>query len=493
MKFQLLLWSFAVVISGSFGETATSDESSHRRPNVLFIAVDDLNNWACGLSEYTRAKTPNIERLADRGVLFTNAHCAAPACNPSRVSVMTGLRPSTSGVYFNNQDWRQSKTLENIVTLPGHFRNNGYKVLGGGKLYHAATLSDWGHEGYLDPKPWHEYFPSKSQQLPKEVSPETIPLNGSPNQYRGYMDWAQLDILDEEMADAKVVSWAERQLSVVHDQPLFLGVGIYRPHIPWYTPKKWFDDHPIEALALPEIKQNDLDDIPEAGREMARRRWHQWMVENDKWRDAVQGYLASVSFADAMVGRLLDALDAGPHADNTIVVLWTDHGYHLGHKEHWEKFALWEQTTQVPLIVVDAKSSVEQNIVGRRCDRPASLLDIYPTLVELSGLDSPGKRDGESLVPYVRDPSFQSATLPSATLPTDRAVVTTQGPGNHAVRSQHWRYIRYADGAEELYDHRRDPHEFKNLASESRHDSVKRELAKNFPKRDRPLDPPKKK
>lgn len=388
---------------------------------------------------------------------------------------MTGVSPSTSGVYYNAQDWRQCENLKEIVTLPQHFRNHGYRVMGGGKLYHAASLSEWAHEGYLDPKPWHEYFPSKSQQLPIEVKPEIFPLNGSKQFYRGYFDWASLDIADSEMGDAKVVNWAEKQLSTPHEKPLFLAVGIYRPHIPWYTPAKWFEQYPIESVSLPEIRQADLADVPQAGQAMARRAWHEWMSKNDKWQEAVQAYLASVSFADAMVGRLLKALDDGPCADNTVIVLWSDHGYHLGQKEHWEKFALWEQTTHVPLIV-SAPNSAQ---AGRKCERPASLLDIYPTLVDLCQLKPVKHLEGQSLTPLLREPEA----------PSDRAVVITQGPGNHAIRSHHWRYIRYANGSEELYDHRKDPNEFTNLAGNDNLSAIKESLAARLPKRDAPLSP----
>lgn len=445
------------------------------KPNVLFIAIDDLNNWAAGLSEYGDAKTPHIDRLTQRGVLFTNAHCAAPACNPSRASVMTGVAPSTSGVYFNWQDWRECRNLKGITTLPAYFRNHGYKVLGGGKLYHAANLSEWALAGYLDPEPWRDYFPSKTRQLADEFVPPGHAINGSNKHYGGRLDWNALDIDDSQMGDGEVVAWAEQQLSLKHDSPLFLAIGLYRPHIPWYTPKKWFDEYPLASVRLPKIQADDLDDVPAAGQEMARRAWQSWIAGNRKWDEAVQAYLASVSFADAMVGRLLKALDDGPHAENTVIVLWSDHGYHLGHKEHWEKFALWEQTTQVPLIVVETNSRQR----AARCSRPVSLLDIYPTLVELCGLKPLDHLDGASLTPLLKTPDAKS----------DRVVVTTQGFKNHAARSQHWRYIRYSDGAEELYDHRQDPHEFDNLAKNEKYNDLKARLASHLPQLNSPPHP----
>ena len=472
MSTRFVVWC---AVAGVLLPLVPALRADQNRPNVLFIAIDDLNDMVGFLNAHPGVKTPNLAKLAASGVSFSNAHCAAPACNPSRVSVLTGVRPSTSGVYYNWQDWRECENLEHVVTLPQHFRNHGYRVLGGGKIYHAANLSEWGLAGYLDPQPWHEYFPSTTRQLADEVTPAGRAINGSNQFYNGRFDWAPLDIDDSKMGDGKVVAWAERKLSQRYEEPLFLAVGIYRPHIPWYTPQKWFDEYPIESVALPRIKADDLDDIPSIGQDMARRTWQQWIIENDKWREAVQAYLASVSFADAMVGRLLTALGNGPHADRTVIVLWSDHGYHLGHKEHWEKFALWEQTTHVPLIVVEPQSTN----AGKQCNRPASLLDIYPTLVDLCGLSALNNLEGKSLIPFLRDPATA----------TDRAVVTTQGIENHAVRSQDWRYIRYADGTEELYDHRSDPHEFDNLIGISKYDTVRKKLAAKLPANNAGLDP----
>jgi arylsulfatase A-like enzyme len=306
--------------------------------------------------------------------------------------------------------------------------------------------------------------------MPQEALPPKIPTNGNKNFYGGRFDWAELEISTDEMADAKVVSWAEQQLSAEHDEPLFLGVGIYRPHIPWYTPKQHFDKHPIESTTLPETIESDLDDVPTAGQQMARRDWHQWLVQNDQWKSYVRAYNASVSFADDMVGRLVTALDNGPLAGNTIVVLWSDHGYHLGQKEHWEKFALWEQTTRVPLVIV----APGVGVTGGVCTQPVSLLDIYPTLNELCDVRSPQTHalDGVSLVPLLRDPAVQ----------TGRAVVCTHGEGNHAIRSDNWRYTRYNDESEELYDQTNDPKNFHYLADSPRHPAVKQELSAWLPK-----------
>ncbi|MGI9473624.1 MAG: sulfatase, partial [Rubripirellula sp.] len=358
-------WLFVVAFTSSFLAPQVVFAETSSPPNVLFIAVDDLNNYALGLNSQARAITPQMDALASRGTLFTNAHCAAPVCNPSRASVMTGVSPSTSGVYTNRDDWRENDYLKSIVTLPQQFRDHGYKVIGGGKLYHAANLSEKMLEGYLDARPWHEYFPSKTRQLADEFVPSNQSVNGSNKFYGGRFDWDALDISDDQMGDGKVVSWAEKQLAHEHEKPLFIAVGIYRPHIPWYTPKHWFEKISIEDINLPADPASDMQDIPTVGQNTTKQIWHQWLVDNDKWDDATQAYLASVSFADEMVGRLIKALDSGPLAENTIVVLWSDHGYHLGHKQHWEKRVLWEQATKVPLIVVDKRF---ENTSGSRCD-----------------------------------------------------------------------------------------------------------------------------
>lgn len=266
--------------------------------------------------------------------------------------------------------------------------------------------------------------------------------------------------MDREDAASNILS--ERLLEGI------CTVGIYRPHIPWYVPRLYFDKHPYDEVVIPEVLENDLDDVPEAGQEMARRHWHQWMVENDKWQEAVQAYHAAVSFTDDMVGRLLTALKNGPHADNTVIVLWSDNGYHLGQKEHWEKFALWEQTTRVPMIVTAPNVSG----AGKVCRQAVSLLDIYPTLVDLCGSEMTQDSDGKSLMPLLANPDQE----------TGRAVVCTEGFNNHAIRSDRWRYIRYEDGSEELYDHQNDGREFHNLANDEAYDDVKEELTSWLPK-----------
>ena len=425
-----------------------------QRPNVLFIAVDDLNDWVGVLGGHPQARTPNIDRLARRGVLFTHAYCAAPACNPSRVALLTGIRPSTSGIYHNSQPWRP--VLPKAVTLPQHFMKHGYYVAGSGKIFHGR---------FEDPPSWHDYLRRRRDPRP------TASVRRDPHSRAGGIVWGRLDVTDAEMSDYLMVDYAIEQLRKKHTQPFFLACGLFRPHMPWQVPSKYYDLFPLDEIVLPQVPDNDLADIPPAGIRMARPQGdHATILKTDNWRYAVQAYLASIAFADAQVGRLIDALDASPYADHTIVLLWTDHGWHLGEKKHWRKFALWEEATRTPLIII-APGVTKKAAV---CHRPVSLIDIYPTLIDLCGLPDRKELEGQSLRPLLVNPERA----------WDRPAVTTHGRGNHAVRSQRFRYIRYADGSDELYDHDTDRMEWKNLATDERYSSIKRDLSRWLPKRD---------
>ena len=430
------------------------------RPNVLFIAVDDLNDWIGCLGGHPQSKTPNYDRLAARGVLFTNAHCAAPLCNPSRAALMTGIAPATSGVYENNQPWRKSPVLEKAVTIPQHFRAHGYKAIGSGKIYHDA---------FPDPQSWDEFFPSLHKQKPADPRPSKTPVNGFPNMAQ--FDWGPLDagVEDAAMGDSQVVDWVTGQLAKRHEKPLFLACGLYRPHLPWYVPKKYFDMHPLEKIELPSVKADDLDDVPPMGIAMAKPNGdHKMILEHNQWKQAVQGYLASISFSDAMLGRVMDAFDKSPYAKDTIVMLWSDHGWHLGEKLHWRKFSLWEEATHNVFMVMAPGVTRP----GGSCPRTVNLLDIYPTLIDLCNLKPMKGLEGKSMISLLKNP----------TAPWSRPAVTTFRQGNHSVRSERWRYIRYSDGTEELYDHNKDPMEWTNLASKPESVVVKKELAKWLPK-----------
>jgi len=449
-----LLFAFCLNIC-SHSITAAKQPAQPNRPNVLFIAVDDLNDWIGCLDGHPDCKSPNIDRLAERGMLFNRSYCAAPACNPSRVALLTGILPSSSGVYLNSHAWRP--VMPDVVTLPQLFMKHGYRVVGGGKIFHG---------GFPDKASWHEYF--KKGGDPK---PNNTPVNGIKK--TAHFDWGPVAADDKQMNDYRVTSWAIEELNKQHDKPFFLACGIFRPHLPWYVPQKYFDMFPADKVTLPVVKDDDLDDVPPAGRRMARPEGdHKKVIESNNHHKAVQGYLASIAFADAQVGRLLDALDNSRHADNTIVILWGDHGWHLGEKHHWRKFSLWEEADRAPLMMVVPGMTKP----GQKCQRTVSFMDVYPTLADLCGLPIGDHLDGKSLRPLLENPIAA----------WNRPALTTHGRLNHAVRSERYRYIRYADGSEELYDHQFDPMEWKNLAGDPQHAKVKKDLGRWLPTKNVP-------
>ena len=436
-------------------------------PNILFIAVDDLNDWVGHLGGHPQTKTPNIDRLARRGVSFTRAYSAAPLCNPSRVSLLTGIAPPRSGVYGNGEKFREK--LPTATTLMQHLMAHGYSAQGGGKIFHGV-----GKTG--DPVSWDYYHMAPWPRGPRFVGERQQGLADS-----AWAPWGPLDVDDAEMYDVKMVDWTISELEKSHERPFFLACGFTKPHLPWYVPRKYFDMHPLEAIQLPETLDDDRADLPAFGKKLAAERYnastsgnnsthgedHAMVLQHSQWHRAVQSYLATISFVDAHVGRLLDTLERSEHADNTIVVLWGDHGWHLGEKQHWRKHALWETTTRTTLII-SGPGGIQR---GEESPRPVSLIDLYPTLVELVGVPARSGLDGQSLVPLLKNPAME----------WPRPVLMTYGYKNHAVRTERWRYIQYHDGSEELYDHDADPNEWTNLAALPDYASVISDLAKHLP------------
>ena len=435
------------------------------RPNVLFIGVDDLRDWVGHLSGHPNAKTPNIDRLAKRGVSFTRAYCSAPLCNPSRISLLTGVAPSKSGVYGNGEKLRQK--LPDAVTLMQHFRASGYSVRGAGKIFHGTSAYD------MDS--WDIFFKSSGSKKHRIKRDSSLPKSA-------WVPWGALACSDDEMLDGINAKWIITELKKPQEKPFFLAYGLTKPHLTWSVPQKYFDLHPLDGIKLPPTKKGDLDDIPAFGKKLAREVYdpsgerdfavkpngdHANVIANNQWLKAVQAYLATISFADAQIGRVLDALDRSGHADNTIVVLWGDHGWHLGEKDHWRKHALWDVSTRTPLIFSAPRGVAEDKL----CQRPVSLIDIYPTLIDLCGLPKRRGLDGQSLKSLLENPERK----------WDRPVVITYGLNNHAVQTERWRYIRYRDGGQELYDHERDPNEWTNLASIPKYSPQKTKLAKWLP------------
>jgi arylsulfatase A-like enzyme len=439
-------------------------KAAQPKQNFLFIAIDDMNDWIGALHGHPNTITPNLDRLATQGVNFTSAHCAAPLCNPTRAAMLTGRRPSSTGVYLNSQPYSGSKVLNGVVTMNQHFKNNGYLTLGCGKIYH-------GTQGvFADNKGWDDY--GKVQDTTMLSSP--APMAGAAA--KGLFDWGPTSTGDDDMQDFKTTEWIGRQLATKHDQPMFLACGIAKPHLPWYVPKKYFDMHPLDSIVLPIVKEDDLDDVPPIGRKFALGNGdHARVTKADAWKKGVQAYLAAITFSDAMVGRVLRSLENGPHAKNTTVVLWSDHGWHLGEKLHWRKFTLWERATR-NILMVSAPGVTRPHTV---CDRTVSMMDVYPTMMDLAGLKVPGIQEGESLMTWLKNPQAPKKT----------PAVTTFQMGNHAVRSDEWRYIRYKDATEELYDRRKDPNEWTNLAGKAELAGVKKELAQWLPKHDEPNVP----
>ena len=480
MKLAVLL--LGAILSSSLTVSARSDDVS--RPNVLMIIVDDLNDWVGCLGGHPDAKTPNIDRLARHGLLFTNAHCAAPVCNPSRVAAFTGRYPSSTGIYDNAPVWHQR--MPDITSIPQHFKANGYYTAGGGKVYHHMP-------GFNRPGDWHEYFNqvfnghyqarlARGEDVKNFTWPAGYPLNGLPEvkalarppRNAKEFDWGPLDQPDNEMGDGQMVLWAENFLADPPDKPFFLAAGIYRPHLPWYAPREYFHMYPPDEITPPPIKDDDLDDVPEAGLVIAEQRRGdlELVRRSGQYQRILQAYLASVTFCDVMVGRLLKALDASPAAENTVIVLWSDNGWHFGEKEHLHKMTLWARSTRLPLIFVAPGVTKE----GSRSSRPVSLVDLFPTLNELCDLPQPNALEGKSLVPLLNDLNRT----------WDEPALVTYLPGNHALCDERWRYIRYADGSEELYDHDGDPHEWTNLADRPELAAVKARLAQWLPKTDAP-------
>ncbi|MEW4487962.1 sulfatase [Thalassoglobus sp. JC818] len=455
-------WMGLLVLTVFSPVRAAEPDSANDRPNVLFIAIDDLNDWEGCLGGHPQAKTPYMDRLAERGTLFSNAHCQAPLCNSSRTAIMTGLRPSSTGVYALQPWFRKVEELRDHVTLPQHFKSQGYKTLTAGKIYH----------GGFPPKPertaeFDVWGPSAGVGVRPPEKLVTTPGGNHP-----LVDWGTFPHRDEDKGDWKVASWAVEQLEQPQEEPFFLSVGFFLPHVPCYATQKWFDLYPEDELIMPEVPEGDRSDVPHFS-------WYlywklpevrlSWLKETGQWKPLVRAYLASVSFVDSQVGRVLDALEASGHADDTIVVLWSDHGWHLGEKDISGKNTLWHESTRVPLIF--AGPGIQS---GEICSQPAELIDMYPTLAELCGLPAPEGLDGHSLVPQLED----------VTTARQWPAITTHNPGNHSVVTDRWRYIHYADGSEELYDLKSDPNEWTNLATSAAHAQTKSELAKLYPRND---------
>ena len=449
-------------------------EQKQKKPNILFIAIDDLNDWTDMLEGNAQARTPQMDKLASKGIVFTNAHCAAPCCGPSRSAIMSGIRPSTSGNYINKNSLTHNPILNNAVLLPEFFQQHGYYVSGAGKLFHGY------HFNYeVKGRGFDEYYPSKTQDLPSFEGlkfSSKLPLGG----WSRTADWGALrpDVTVDDHPDGKTAKWVKANLLEGQlQEPFFLGAGIFEPHLPNYAPQKYFDQFPLEDIKLPDgFLENDLDDVPAAHAKMAHNPWLKRIREMGQWKPAIQAYLACTAMVDDLVGQIVEALEKSKYADNTIVVLWSDHGFHHGEKGRWGKYSLWERATRVNFIwVVPGVTKA-----GSVCSKPVNLLDIYPTLASLTGCEPPAKQlEGNDLSVLMKDPEA----------PWDEATVTTFGYKNYGVRSDRYRYIVYEDGSEELYDHANDKWEWKNVAGNPQFAVVKKNMQKWIPVHHEPPGP----
>jgi arylsulfatase A-like enzyme len=432
---------------------------------VLFIAIDDQNDWIGCLGGHPQVKTPHIDALAKRGTLFVNAHCQAPLCNPSRSSLLTGLRPSSTGIYGLSPGIRAVEQLKDHVTLPETFTKAGYHTYTCGKIY---------HDGSLRPKDQAREFnawgPAPGIGRRKETIAK-LPADGR----HPAMDWGAFPENEADHGDFKIAAAAVAALAAAPaNRPFFIAAGFRLPHVPCFAPQAWFDLYPDATLQMPLIKEDDRADLPKFAdflhwklpepRLSTLRRFNEW-------RPLVRSYLACVSFMDAQVGKVMAELEKTGRAKDTIIVLWSDHGWHLGEKGISGKNTLWNESTRVPMVFAGPGVTA-----GAVCKKPAELLDIFPTLLELAQLPARPDLEGHSLMPQLKD---ANATRPWP-------AITTHNQGNHSVRTEAWRYIRYADGSEELYDEKADFNEWDNLAKNPKHDAVKQELAQWLPKVDKP-------
>lgn len=457
-----------------------------QKPNVLFIAVDDLRPFI-GCYGDVNAHTPNIDSLAEKGVVFSNAMCTAPSCGPSRAALMTGQLPTKTGLY-GFQDWAGREEFAHIVTLPEHFRNCGYETFSSGKIHHnSLRVHSYTRQAVdtnkasADPDPTvmvaradREWSVNNIAAVRESKYNHTPCLDDcidwSGGRHAGNPDDVKLNSgpSDDDVMDCMDGVTAQFGVDVLrrkHDKPFFLATGFVRPHLPFIAPRKYFDHYPLDKLDLHPVKDDDLADSPWVARRSAR------VGDDINIRNAdphgrarvIQAYYACASFVDDMIGKVLNELARSPYADNTIVVFWSDHGWHLGEKRSWRKFTLWEESAHTPMIIVDPRVDFT---AGKKCERPVGLIDIYPTLADLCGIPVPDNLDGVSLSPLLHDPASDSPDLRAPEM-------TIQGRGNYSLRDELWRYTCYFDGGEELYNHRDDPYEWVNLAEDADYAEVK--------------------
>lgn len=455
---RCFLHTFAVLgwlVTTFFASLSAAVSEKDQPPNYLIISIDDLNDWVGCLGGHPQAWTPHIDQLAERGVLFTNAHCQAPICTPSRASLLTGKLPSQTGLYFLQPGLPARPETRNLPTILSELARLGYTTMGAGKFVSGGDESAYfkefgGSFGGFGPNPEEKINCDQ----------------GGPN-----WDWGKYPDKDADLPDYDVTEWVCEKLGEDMEAPFILVAGFYRPHVPLYVPEKWYRPFPLDEVILPKTQDNDLEDISEYALTLTEglpAPRHDWFLEKGNWSDVVQAYLASVAFVDHCVGQVLSQLRESEHADNTVVILLSDHGWHLGEKARWAKRSLWSDSTRVPLIF--AGKNIPQ---GKICAEPAGLVDIFPTMLELAGQsdDSTLNLCGTSLTGQLQDP----------TRPRKQPAICEFGPGNVSLHFRDWHLIRYHDGSEELYHIHRDPHEWNNLAGSPEYAALLSKLREHIP------------
>ncbi|VGO23530.1 sulfatase [Pontiella sulfatireligans] len=443
---------FCVVVLFSV-MTARHAVAASERMNVLLLIVDDLNSWMLGDTNRYAGKVvaPNIRKLAESGVIFNRAYTACPYCSPSRTAFLSGISPMKSGVYDNGVDMDRSSALQQSTPLPELFRKSGYYTASYGKVAHG-----------FDPKDsWNDRIGHRRDPVPP----------GAPflSFTRGEQDWGPIHLAEEEMNDTKYADAAIKQLQKKHDKPFLVACGLFHPHMPWYVPQKYFDLFPLNEVTVPELMTDDLDDVPPLGRAVTngKSKFVEQVLAHGLHREAVQAYLASTAYSDAQMGCVLDALDKSPYRDNTIVVMMSDNGFHLGEKNHWQKATLWEEATHVLLMF----RIPGMTHAGGVSERFVSLQDLYPTLAELCGIKPPDDVDGSSLVPLLKNPDAEWKSTAISAL-YDRYV---------SIRTERFRYTRYADDQEEFYDCSKDPREWTNVINNPEYAAEIKKLRASVP------------
>lgn len=452
---QATRWILIAGLVLQFG-TSRLEAQETKPPNVVMIVIDDLNDWIGALAAHPQAITPHIDRLANEGVLFTQAFATSPLCGPSRAAFLSGMRASTTGFYDNKDKFVENKVCMAHPNLPQFFKANGYETIGAGKIFHHDY-----------PQFWDKFRPN-GKRMYQAGQPRISRLKN----VIGIFDYGPSPVPEKEMDDYLKVSWAREQMAQGFERPFFLAVGLYLPHLPWYAPQKYFDLlPPVEDIYQEPVLANDLDDLPSAAVEASNPTYLASVQANGPQvrPEAVRAYLAATAFVDAQVGRLMEAIDQLPDRDNTIVVLFGDHGNHFGTKHHWHKGTLWEESLRVPLIIRAPRIKT----TGARCVAPVSLLDIYPTLAALCQLPEPTHLEGISLVPMLENPSrhFDTASISHA----------DKGEGDYvSLRTADWRYTQYGDGNLELYHVASDPEAWHNLAGTPGTEAILKQLQKRL-------------